>query len=186
MNSTFESERLYLRALEIEDHHVVHKWRRDPGYQAGVLSTKRTTSLETERRWIERAIAEHEEGRTLRFAVVLRESESFIGLVFLTNIDHVHKRAGSAWWIGEENNRGKGYITEARHLLVHYAFEELNLRRIEARTLASNAASTRSAETFGYTKEGLLRQHTYKNGRPNDVLVFSLLKEDYKEMHSDK
>ena len=183
MNSTFESERLYLRALEIDDHHVVHKWRRDPGYQAGVLSTKRMTSLETEKKWIERAIAEHEEGKTLRFAIVTKESESFIGLVFLTDIDHMHRRAGSGSWIGEKEHRGKGYVTEARHLVVRYAYEELGLRRIEAHILASNSASIRSVENFGYKKEGVLRDHTYKNGKANDVVVFSLLDRDYYEMY---
>lgn len=184
MNNTFESERLYLRALEPEDHLTIHAWRRDPGYQAGVLSTKRMTSLETEKRWIERAIAEHEEGKTLRFAIVTKELESFIGLVFLTGIDHMHRRAGFGSWIGEREQRGKGYVTEARHLLVRYAFEELGLRRIEARILASNDSSIRSVEKFGYKKEGVLRDHTYKNGKANDVVVFSILQKDYRDMHN--
>jgi len=184
MHNTFESDRLYLRALEPEDHRTTHRWRRDPGYQAGVLSQKRINSLETERRWIESAIEDHERGKTLRFAIMTIEEKEFVGLVFLTNIDHVNKRAGFGSWIGEVKYRGKGYVTEARHLLVRYAFHELNLRRLEARVIASNTASLRSVEKFGYTKEGVLRQHTYKNGRANDVIVFSLLKPEYEELHA--
>jgi len=186
MNDTFESERLYLRALEPEDHRTTHAWRQDPGYQAGVLSPKRMISLETEKRWIERAIAEHEEGKALRFAIVIKQSGSFVGLIYLTGIDHMHKRARFGSWIGEKEHRGKGYVTEARHLLARYAFEELGLRRIEAHILASNSPSIRSVEKFGYEKEGVLRSHTYKNGKANDVIVFSLLREDYLNKNNNK
>lgn len=181
-----DGHRIYLRALEPEDHKKIHKWRRDPEYQRGVISTKRYTSKETERKWIKNAIERHESGDDIRLGVVIKETDELIGLVYLSSINHVHKRASFGSWIGEPNNRGEGYVTEARHQLMRYAFDELELRRIEACILKSNDASRRSVEKFGYTKEGVKRKHTYKNGKYNDVIVYSILKSEYRKMYDNE
>jgi RimJ/RimL family protein N-acetyltransferase len=174
-----DNHRIYLRALEPEDYELIHQWRSDSGYQEGVVSMKRYTSKETERKWVERAIESHERGENLRFGIVLKETDELIGLVYLAGIDHVHKKAGFGSWIGEPENRGLGYVTEARLQALDYAFNELRLERIGAKVLESNTASKRSVEKFGYVREGTLRKYVYKNGRYNDVAIYSLLREEY-------
>jgi ribosomal-protein-alanine N-acetyltransferase len=176
-------DRVYLRSLETEDYKKTHEWRKDPGYREGVLSMKRYTSEETEQKWIQQAIESHERGEAIRLGVVLKDTDELIGLVYLTEVNHVHKRARSGWWIGPPEYRGKGYMTEARRQLLQYAFNELDLRRIEARILEGNESSKRSAEKGGFTKEGVLRKYVYKNGQENDVGVYSILRSEYREMY---
>ena len=171
--------RIYIRALEPEDHVLIHKWRSDPVYRNGVMSTKRYTSKETERKWIEKAIESHERGENLRFGIVLNDSGKLIGLVYLTGVDHVHKKAGFGYWIGEEENRGLGYVTEAQHQALRYAFDELGLVRVEARVIEYNEASRKSLEKLGFVQEGKMRNYVFKGGRHNDVYMYSLLKSDY-------
>jgi len=65
--------------------------------------------------------------------------------------------------------------TEAQYLLARYAFETLGYRRYEWKCDALNAASRRAALRFGFTFEGILRQHMIAKGRNRDTAYFSML-----------
>jgi RimJ/RimL family protein N-acetyltransferase len=65
--------------------------------------------------------------------------------------------------------------TEAQYLLARYAIETLGYRRYEWKCNALNAPSRRAAERFGFTFEGVLRQHMIVKGRSRDTAYFSML-----------
>ncbi len=65
--------------------------------------------------------------------------------------------------------------TEAQYLLAHYAFETLDYRRYEWKCDSLNAASRRAAERFGFTFEGIFRQHMIRKGVNRDTAWFSML-----------
>ncbi len=175
--------RIYVRPLEPEDAMVTYKWRNDEGYLSGVDSMKRFVSSETEKRWMEQAVRDHEELREIRFGIVLRETGDLIGIVHLSDIDWINGHATSGSLIGEARHRGKGYVTEARHLLLRYAFLELGLQCISTRILETNTASIRSIERFGYLKEGVMRRRIYKEGAYRDLIIYSMLREEFLEKH---
>ncbi|MFO8003229.1 GNAT family N-acetyltransferase [Thioalkalivibrio sp.] len=179
MDAPADPFRVWLRALEPEDAPVIYRWRNDPGYLSGVESIKRYISTETEKRWIHQAIRNHEEKRVVRLGIVLKATDELIGMVHLSNIDHVSRHANVGSLIGEPRHRGKGYVAEARFLLFEYGFMELGLQCISTRILASNTASIRSAERFGYVKEGVLRRRIYKEGSFQDLIAYSMLREEF-------
>jgi ribosomal-protein-alanine N-acetyltransferase len=75
--------------------------------------------------------------------------------------------------------RGTG-VAFAGHVKVYqYLFGELGMHRVGTHILASNTASIRFAERFGHQREGVLREAIYKNGRFQDVQVYSMLREDF-------
>ncbi|MGE0061604.1 MAG: GNAT family N-acetyltransferase [Xanthobacteraceae bacterium] len=65
--------------------------------------------------------------------------------------------------------------TEAQFLLARYAFETLRYRRYEWKCDALNAPSRRAAQRYGFTFEGLFRQHVIVKGRNRDTAWFSIL-----------
>jgi RimJ/RimL family protein N-acetyltransferase len=65
--------------------------------------------------------------------------------------------------------------TEAQYLLARYAFETLGYRRYEWNCNALNAASRRAALRYGFTFEGVMRQHMIAKGRNRDTAWFSML-----------
>lgn len=69
--------------------------------------------------------------------------------------------------------------TEAQYLLARYAFETLHVRRYEWKCNALNAASRRAALRYGFTFEGLLRQHMIAKGRNRDTAWFSMLDSEW-------
>ena len=69
--------------------------------------------------------------------------------------------------------------TEAQYLLARYAFEELGNRRYEWKCYSLNAPSRRAALRFGFTFEGILRQHMIVKGRSRDTAYFSMLEAEW-------
>lgn len=65
--------------------------------------------------------------------------------------------------------------TEAFYLSAAYVFDELGYRRFEWKCDAANLPSRRAAERFGFTFEGVFRQHMIVKGRNRDTAWFSLL-----------
>lgn len=69
--------------------------------------------------------------------------------------------------------------TEAQYLIARYAFDTLGYRRYEWKCNALNANSRRAAERFGFTYEGLFRQHMIVKGRSRDTAWFSMLDSEW-------
>ncbi len=81
--------------------------------------------------------------------------------------------------IGKKTEWRQGYATEAKIMIMNYGFKRLGLNRIYVQVFADNIASLRANEKVGLKKEGVLRQHIYKNGIYNDVVIMSALKEEW-------
>ena len=69
--------------------------------------------------------------------------------------------------------------TEAQYLIARYAFETLGYRRYEWKCDALNAPSRSAALRFGFTFEGIFRQHMIVKGRNRDTAWFSMLDSEW-------
>ena len=69
--------------------------------------------------------------------------------------------------------------TEAQYLIARHAFEELGYRRYEWKCNALNAPSRRAAVRFGFTFEGIFRQHMIVKGRNRDTAWFAMLDSEW-------
>ena len=76
---------------------------------------------------------------------------------------------------------GRGLGTDAVRTLVDGAFLVRPLVRIELTVLPDNARAIRSYERAGFTREGVLRRYLYRNGRHDDVVLMSVLAEEWAE-----
>lgn len=72
--------------------------------------------------------------------------------------------------------------TEAQFLLMRYAFEELRYRRYEWKCDSLNAPSRRAAERFGFTFEGIFRQHMIIKGRNRDTAWFAIVDSEWPKL----
>jgi len=69
--------------------------------------------------------------------------------------------------------------TEAQYLFARYVFDDLGYRRYEWKCNALNAPSKRAAERFGFTFEGIFRQHMIVKGRNSDTAWFAMLDSEW-------
>ncbi len=79
------------------------------------------------------------------------------------------------------SERGKGYCTEAVTILVDCLFLSRNLIRIQATTDLRNMASHRVLEKIGFKREGIVRKSMFIHGELRDLLLHSILREEWKE-----
>lgn len=89
----------------------------------------------------------------------------------------------SSWAIGitlAPEFRGRGYGSEAQRLLARYLFAHTQVNRIEATTEVTNVAEQRALEKAGYTREGILRGTTFRQGRWHDQVIYSVLRDEVK------
>lgn len=103
-----------------------------------------------------------------------------IGICGLHNIFWQHRRAELGIYIGVAGYRGQGYGTEALHLLVRHAFDDLGLQRLSLRVLADNTRAVCCYEKVGFVVEGRLERCYLRSGRYHDELLMRLLAREYR------
>ena len=79
----------------------------------------------------------------------------------------------------DSHNWSKGYGSEATMLMVNYAFQTLNLNRIQLHVCAENISAIKIYQKVGFVKEGVLRQAMYRRGGFVDFWVMGILKEEW-------
>jgi RimJ/RimL family protein N-acetyltransferase len=115
----------------------------------------------------------------LYLVVVDRESGRALGIVSYLRItpDHGVIEIGHIWF-GKALQRTPS-ATEAIYLLARHAFDDLGYRRFEWKCNAQNAPSRRAAERFGFTFEGIFRQHQIVKGRNRDTAWYAIVDGDW-------
>ncbi|SER18725.1 GNAT family N-acetyltransferase [Pedobacter rhizosphaerae] len=128
---------IYLRPLELKDADVSYKWRNDPDvwtYTKFVLKNQITPDVE--RQWLSNKINLANEKR---FAICLKDSNTYIGNIQLINIDE--ESAEFHLFIGDKAYWGKGIGYQASVMVLKYAFYNLHLKSIFLEVHADNAAA---------------------------------------------
>jgi RimJ/RimL family protein N-acetyltransferase len=110
----------------------------------------------------------------LAFTIVDRAAGAARGIETLMSIEPEHGSIEIGHiWLSPALQRTR-QATEAIYLLARYAFDELGNRRLEWKCDAANAPSRRAADRFGFTYEGVFRQHRVVKGRNRDTAWYSI------------
>ena len=117
--------------------------------------------------------------RTLfQWGLARASDDRVIGTCTLHHLEWAHGRAevgyalGRAWW-------GQGWMLDALGRLVRYAFEELDLRRLEADCDPRNDRSLRLLERLGFRREGHLRERFVAGSEVQDSILLGLLRREW-------
>ncbi len=118
-----------------------------------------------------------ERGEELALAITRRGDGVLIGAIGLA-FSPEHGRAELGYWIGVPY-WGQGYATEAAGAVLAHGFRALGLARVHACHFGRNVASGRVLQKIGMTHEGRQRQHLVKNGVPEDLELYGILREEF-------
>jgi len=169
--------RVYLRALELDDVKQLVKWRNDLEITSLLGGNTQFVSNYRESEWLKSILLNDK--NDLRLAICLTENQLHIGNVNLTSINWVNRTAEFSIFIGEKSFWGKGLASEATRLVLKHGFFELNLNRIYLYVLESNKDAINLYKKVGFVQEGLLRDGVYKNNMLHNLIVMSILKNEY-------
>ena len=171
--------RTYLRAFELADYQTTLKWHNDDEIWSTVVGPKYFVSPEYEKKWIEDTVFSKD---SIKLAVCLIENNQLIGSVSLTEFDWINRSAVSGTMIGDKKLWRMGFATEAKLQLLEFGFQERGLHRISCQILESNTASRRLYLKCGYKEEGLLRDAVFKDGRYQNLVIMSILRQEFLEI----
>lgn len=124
-----------------------------------------------------------EEMDGMHFFVIERlEDGRKIGMLDLSGFNWV---VGNAWvgiGIGERDLWGRGYGTDAMGIILRYAFEELNLRRVSLNVFGVNRRAMASYQKSGFRTEGVIPGAILKAGQRYDLVFMGILRREWEEL----
>ena len=175
-------KRVYLRAFEPDDYILINKWRNCLEIQELTSGTFRYVSAEREREWVLSKIKNDSED--IYWSICLNdESKKMIGYTSINQIDLIHRKAfHGGIIIGDKDYRDGQILIDTILHTFSYAFDELNLNRLEAKCLLEHQTSYKMLKIMGYSLEGIKRQAIYKHGKYHDQYLFSILKLEYNSL----
>ena len=133
-------------------------------------------SLSSAREFIRHSAEMRASRKGLNFGIF--RSGGFIGSIGFVKFDWLSMKTEIGYWITVTES-GKGTISRAGEMLVHHAFDELGMNRIEIRCSSENVRSAAVAKRLGFIKEGVLREAEMRNGRLHDFEIYGLLKREW-------
>lgn len=176
----FNGKLVRLAAPQPDDHLHFAKWSENDDYLRIMDNDPaRPISAESHAQW--------EQGWTgapnvYHFRLRTVTDDKLIGVVVLGGIEWTNQTASLGIAIGDPAYWGKGYGTEAMHLILGYAFRELNLYRVTSSTISYNTRSVRLHEKVGFQHEGVQRQSIQREGQRYDVIHFGILRHEWEAL----
>jgi RimJ/RimL family protein N-acetyltransferase len=120
------------------------------------------------------------------FTLYHKKDKKPIGEIGLSRINWINGWANAFANIGEIEYWSKNIATEATHLLLKYAFEELNLNKVSGSVVVENIGSWTVAEKLGFKYEGTLKEEKYIDGKYCDEKRYGYLKSDWMKRKAEK
>lgn len=167
---------LRLRELYVDDLMIINCWRNNPNLISSLGAPFRYINYDVDKCWYDSYM--NNRRTTVRCAIV-DETDKILGLVSLVAIDHLNQSAEFHIMIGDTENQNKGIGTFAVKEMLNHAFNNLNLQRVELTVLENNERARHLYEKNGFKYEGRKRKANYKNGKFVDMLMYSILKDEF-------
>lgn len=175
----YPGKRIYFRPVEVDDEPLLKRFINNPENWRFLRHGQPLNSVR-EREWIESL----GKGTTdYVFGVVLKGPDRLIGVTGLHQVSATDRSAVFGINIGDRAYQGRGYGREATELVLKYAFEELNLNRVELAVYADNWRAIRMYQKVGFVQEGCARQARYSGGRYQDEYRFGILRGEWESLY---
>lgn len=173
-----KGKQIYLRAMEPEDMEMYRYMINDEDVSRMVVGWSFPVCKREQMNWYER-VAMSDVNK--RFTICMIENDQAVGMVTLTNIDLVNRSAFHGIKLHPSCPKGKGVGTDAVMTLMEYAFNQINLNRLDGEWFLYNTASKKLYEKCGWHEEGIKKNAIYRNGEYHDLAICGILKEEYLE-----
>ncbi|MFD2706187.1 GNAT family N-acetyltransferase [Salibacterium lacus] len=135
-----------------------------------------TTSADT-KAFIRSAMQQFADGNGWQAGI--RHHGDLAGVIGFHYIDEVNRAASIGYWIAPPFEK-RGLVTTSCRALLAHAFDELDLHRVEIKAAKANEKSRAVPALLGFQEEGQLRGAERVNGTHLDVIVYSMLQEEWK------
>jgi RimJ/RimL family protein N-acetyltransferase len=173
--SIIEGQFVRLRPMDERDLPSFVEWLKDEDLTRWLGAISNSPTLEEEVDWYH---GRREDPDCVLWSIETLDG-ALIGSTELRLSPFAH-RAELGIAIHDRSSWNRGYGTDAVRCVLRYAFEDLELNRVELTTDADNSRAIRCYEKCGFVSEGRLRQHRIRDDGPADSLIMSVLRKEWR------
>ncbi|BBB89538.1 MAG TPA: GNAT family protein [Methylomusa anaerophila] len=174
-----ETERLLLRKLVIEDAEDIFEYASDDEVTK-FMSFDTHKFIEDAKRFINVTLDQYRRDEAGDWGIILKETGKLIGSMGFPWVDKKNSRAEIGYVLGRRY-WGKGIMPEAVRRLLEFAFNDMELNRIECVHAVPNEKSGRVMQKAGMTFEGIARERMFAKGKYWDVKQYAILRSDSRQ-----
>jgi RimJ/RimL family protein N-acetyltransferase len=164
-----------LRALELSDIVIMHRWINDPEIIQHTNYYRPVSEME-QKEWFSDTTYFR---NNFVFGIEHLNDKILIGTCGLYEYDPISRKSELRMKICDKSYRGKGIGADALQLLLSYGFKDVNLNRIWLKVLLDNTPAVKLYERAGFIHEGVLRNDMYIKGKYHDVKIMSIMNHEY-------
>lgn len=166
----FTGEKIRLTAMREEDLPIYRAWNSEAGFGRNYNSSPiREIPEKQAADWFQ-----ENSDKDFRFAIRSIDHDSFLGVCAIEDIEWPHRVGWLSIALGSDF-QGSGCGTEAMRLLMHYAWNELNLHRLQLTVFEYNKSAIGMYEKLGFKKEGVFREFLQRDGKRHDMFLYGKL-----------
>jgi len=177
VKEVLHSELLRISALNPDDASTIAPWFARDEFSRFYDTEPAVPQSDAEvRKTIEEYNADEDK---MMLGVRLLEDDRLVGVAGFTEILWYNQVGTIFVGLGDTAIRGKGLAREAMALLIDYAFDELNLHRIQLMVVDYNEAAIKLYEKLGFVREGTYREFGLRDGKYYDQHLYGLLKQNW-------
>lgn len=172
-----ESERLLFRKTTKDDIDEFFFIQLNPNLRRYLGMTKVGNNLIKNREFFDESVYDNKD--FYRWTIVKKEDNKILGCIYLNIHDKKARTAGIDYWI-REDEWGCGYVTEAAQRILEFAFDTLNLNRIESCGAKDNPGTWKVMEHIGLKYEGVRQSGAfYYYGGLTDLVMYGITRNEY-------
>lgn len=169
-----QGKKIILRAFEAGDEQMIARIENHPAPRETLFYAFPTNSMQQKEK-IERFLNDH---HTILLTICRADDNEPIGQTAFFRIDWVGRMAVFYIGIADKENWSKGYGSEATRLMIDYAFDTLNLNRIQLHVAKGNPWALKTYQKCGFIIEGELREAMFHQGKYCNFYVMGLLRSE--------
>jgi len=166
--------KIYMRAFESGDEKMLAQTENHPALRETLYYALPTSPELQAERWLKKSKDQH----NVVFVICSKKTDELLGITSLERIDWIGRMATFYIAIASEKDWSKGFGSEVTRLMTDYAFNTLNLKRIQLHVSVDNERAVKVYKSAGFKIEGTLRQAMYHNGYYSDFYVMAVLRDD--------
>jgi RimJ/RimL family protein N-acetyltransferase len=168
-----------LRPIDRANIDAYVRWLTDPEVTRTLNIHGTPITRESEEAWFEEATKPSAD--SFLFGIHLLDDGQLVGNTGLHVIDWRNRCGTFGIFIGEKDWWGKGLGPDALKIVVRFAFEDLNLHRVQLDVFEFNERGIRAYAKVGFKEEGRRREALFRDGRFWDVIEMSLLESEWNQ-----
>lgn len=176
----FQNKTIKLSASREKDAEVMAMWQEDSEYLRNVDTD--VAFPQSLQEIASDGLLKGQRSNSVSFMLRTLQDDRLIGFVAIHGVEWNNRTGLLAIGIGDTNDRGKGYGREAIHLILKYAFYELNLHRIGLDVISYNKPAIALYKKMGFQIEGRMREAVQRDRKCFDRIIMGILRDEWVEL----